>query len=145
LLARGGIAGTQYAMEELFCMAIHRHPEPAGVFLSQYTYAIQAIRNRCDWQYYPLHSLWIPFHAAITKQNQPSLKKALCVFILGTLFALGIETFQYFQLTRYSSLTDVINNSLGTALGIAIDKSRLFESCLSSLKKSFYEGVETKG
>jgi hypothetical protein len=34
LLARGGIAGTQYAVEELLCMAIHSHPEPTGVFFA---------------------------------------------------------------------------------------------------------------
>ena len=34
LLARGGLAGTQYAVEELLCMAIHSHPEPAGVFFA---------------------------------------------------------------------------------------------------------------
>jgi len=34
LLARGGIAGTQYAMEEWLCMTIHSHPEPTGVFFA---------------------------------------------------------------------------------------------------------------
>ena len=33
-LARGGIAGTQYAVEELLCMAIHSHPEPTDVFFA---------------------------------------------------------------------------------------------------------------
>ena len=34
LLAHGGIAGTQYAVEELLCMAIHSHPEPTDVFFA---------------------------------------------------------------------------------------------------------------
>ena len=34
LLACDGIAGTQYAVEELLCMAIHSHPEPTDVFFA---------------------------------------------------------------------------------------------------------------
>jgi VanZ family protein len=72
--------------------------------------------------------IFIPFglvlHAALREWYQLSLKIAAVVLILGALFTLSIEGVQYFTETRYSSMTDVISNLIGTALGIAIDVLR---------------------
>ena len=60
-------------------------------------------------------------HAVLRRHCESSLKTAAFVFIIGTLFTFGIESLQYFSLTRYSSLVDMINNMVGTAVGIATD------------------------
>jgi glycopeptide antibiotics resistance protein len=64
------------------------------------------------------------FHAAIRRRYQSSVKMAAFVFILGLLFTLSIESFQYFLETRHSSMTDVTSNIIGTAFGIMIDVLR---------------------
>jgi glycopeptide antibiotics resistance protein len=72
--------------------------------------------------------IFIPFglflHAALRGRYQLSLKIAAFVLILGALFTLSIESLQYFTETRHSSMTDVISNLIGTALGITIDVRR---------------------
>lgn len=72
--------------------------------------------------------LFIPlgflFHAAMRSRYGSSLKIAGFVFILGALFTLIIESLQYFSLTRFSSMADLLSNMIGTALGISIDRSR---------------------
>ncbi|MDL1964174.1 MAG: VanZ family protein [Deltaproteobacteria bacterium] len=60
-------------------------------------------------------------HAVLRRHCESSLKTAAFVFIIGTLFTFGIESLQYFSLTRSSSLVDMINNMVGTAIGIATD------------------------
>jgi VanZ family protein len=60
-------------------------------------------------------------HAVLRRHCESSLKTAAFVFIIGTLFTFGIESLQYFSLTRHSSLVDMINNMVGTAVGIATD------------------------
>jgi hypothetical protein len=66
------------------------------------------------------------FHAALRSRYQSSVKIAASVLTLGAIFTLSIESLQYFSDTRYSSMTDVINNVVGTALGIVIDESRAY-------------------
>jgi VanZ family protein len=61
------------------------------------------------------------FHAALRRHCESSLKTAAFVFIIGTLFTFGIESLQYFSLTRHSSIVDMLNNMLGAAVGIATD------------------------
>ena len=77
--------------------------------------------------------LFIPFgflFQAVTKRHySPTLGIAAIVLIVGTLFTLSIESLQYLLVTRHSSMTDVINNVVGTALGIAIDRKGLMECC----------------
>ena len=63
------------------------------------------------------------FHAAIRYRYGSSLKIITLIFVSGILFTLGIESMQYFSLTRYASIVDVLSNMTGTALGITIDKS----------------------
>lgn len=60
-------------------------------------------------------------HAVLRRHCESSLKTAAFVFIIGTLFTFAIESLQYFSLTRSSSLVDMINNMVGTAIGIATD------------------------
>ncbi len=60
-------------------------------------------------------------HAVLRRHCESSLKIAAFVFIIGTVFTFGIESLQYFSLTRHSSLVDMINNMVGTAVGIATD------------------------
>jgi len=62
------------------------------------------------------------FHAALRTRHRSSLKTAAFVFTMGILFTFGIESLQHFSLTRHSSLVDVLSNTLGTAVGIAIDR-----------------------
>jgi hypothetical protein len=73
--------------------------------------------------------LFIPFgfllHAALSIRFGSSLTTGGIVFMVGTVFTVGIESLQYFSLTRFSSMADVISNMAGTALGIVIDKSRM--------------------
>lgn len=61
------------------------------------------------------------FHAALRRHCESSLKTAAFVFIIGTLFTFGIESLQYFSLTRHSSIVDMLNNMLGATVGIATD------------------------
>jgi glycopeptide antibiotics resistance protein len=42
--------------------------------------------------------------------------------VAGTLFSLMMESLQYLIISRDSSLIDVINNSVGTALGIVAER-----------------------
>ena len=70
------------------------------------------------------------FHAVLRSRYGSSLRFSALVFILGTLFTLGVESLQHFTLMRNSSLMDVFANMLGTALGIAADRS--YEACLKS-------------
>lgn len=50
------------------------------------------------------------------------LKTAMWVMVVGTLFSLMMESLQYLIISRDSSLIDVINNSVGTALGIVAER-----------------------
>lgn len=63
------------------------------------------------------------FHAALRRRYGSSLKTSAFILIIGTLFSFGIESLQYFSLTRHSSLVDIFNNILGTAVGIITERS----------------------
>jgi VanZ family protein len=51
-----------------------------------------------------------------------TLKMSLATLLCGTLFSLGIESLQYFSMTRSSSLIDVATNMTGVAMGIVMDR-----------------------
>ncbi len=74
--------------------------------------------------------LFIPlgflFHVGLRNRYGSSLKVAVFALILGTLFSLSIESLQYWELTRYSQMSDVFSNMFGAALGIMVDKLRVF-------------------
>ncbi len=52
------------------------------------------------------------------RRSMTTLKSMIVVVIGGMLFSLSIESLQYFIASRSSSLTDVVNNTIGVALGV---------------------------
>ncbi|HEX9757381.1 MAG TPA: LamG-like jellyroll fold domain-containing protein [Nitrospiria bacterium] len=72
--------------------------------------------------------LFIPLgylaYAATVFANNDSGIKMVSVLILGVFFSLCMEYLQYYSLVRISSLMDVINNGIGTFLGIIIQRFR---------------------
>lgn len=79
--------------------------------------------------------IFIPFgfflNAAMRIRYGPSPQIAAFVFILGTLFTFTIESLQYFSITRFSSMADLLSNMIGTVLGIMIDKSYILHFKMS--------------
>lgn len=61
-------------------------------------------------------------HTLMKRWYGSSPTTIIFAFVSGTLFSFSIETLQYFSFTRYSSLIDLLNNMVGAALGIMIDK-----------------------
>ncbi len=61
-------------------------------------------------------------HGMLRSRNRTGLKATLLALFAGAIFTVGIETIQFFSLTRNSSLIDVFMNMTGTAVGIATDK-----------------------
>lgn len=90
--------------------------------------------------------LFIPFgillHAMIKTRYRSSLGLALFVIMLGALFSLVIESLQYFSIARFSSMTDVVNNTIGTALGVTIGKMYTFFAISHG---DSHGGIERKG
>jgi VanZ family protein len=89
--------------------------------------------------------LFIPFglilHAALRVRFASSLTTGTVVFIAGTLFTVGIEFLQYYSLTRFSSIADVISNMAGTVLGIVFDKLRAY---FAITRKELYQAKELR-
>lgn len=79
--------------------------------------------------------LFIPFgfilHFIIKRRLKSSRLSFAVILIFGMLFSLSIESLQYFINSRYSSMTDVINNTIGVMIGISINRSsfRYFNCC----------------
>lgn len=65
-------------------------------------------------------------HAVMKRKSRTSLRAMGAVIILGVLFTISVESIQYFIESRSSSLTDVINNTIGMMLGIKADKLRSY-------------------
>ena len=63
-------------------------------------------------------------HAAINERCESSLRRTAFILLLGALFSLSSESLQYFLESRTSSMMDVVDNTIGTTMGITIDKSR---------------------
>jgi VanZ family protein len=68
--------------------------------------------------------LGLLLRALLTDWCRSPRKGAAWAITLGMLFTITIESLQYFSQTRYSSMTDVIGNVIGTALGATFDIRR---------------------
>ncbi len=60
------------------------------------------------------------FFAAYFSLVRPVPRPRVMVLVLGLTISLAIETLQYFLPTRDSSMTDVLTNTLGTVVGVAL-------------------------
>jgi hypothetical protein len=61
-------------------------------------------------------------HAICRNRNKMSNKIAISIVVFGAFLSCTFEFIQYFSLTRYSSLLDVLHNSIGTGLGVGLDR-----------------------
>jgi hypothetical protein len=60
------------------------------------------------------------FFFALRFSLSPAIRSPrMMALLLGVAISLAIETLQYFLPTRDSSMTDLLNNSIGTAIGVA--------------------------
>lgn len=62
---------------------------------------------------------------------------SVTTIFIGLLISLTIEVLQVFLPTRSSGSTDLITNTLGTAIGVMIHSSRLVQSLLISVRQRF--------
>ena len=87
--------------------------------------------------------IFIPFgflmHAAARRRYGATLRLAAYILAAGIVFTLGIESIQYFSITRNSSMTDMIHNFLGTGLGITFEKASPF------LRRRWSEPLRDRG
>jgi VanZ family protein len=75
---------------------------------------------------------WCFFLACGGAGSERAVRVALLVIFVGAVISLSIELVQVYLPTRSSSLTDVICNILGTALGVLLVTSRFFQPSESS-------------
>jgi len=61
-------------------------------------------------------------HGMLRTRYGLTLMISLATLLAGTLFTLGVESIQYFSMTRNSSLIDVSANMTGTAIGVVIER-----------------------
>jgi VanZ family protein len=64
--------------------------------------------------------LGILLHGMLRTRFGLTLKISLAALVAGTLFSLGVESIQYFSITRNSSFVDVITNMMGVATGTVL-------------------------
>ena len=62
-------------------------------------------------------------HGALRNRYGPSLRLSVLVLLIGSSLSFGFESMQYFSMSRDSSAVDLITNSLGTLVGVMIDRS----------------------
>ena len=66
--------------------------------------------------------LGILFQGMLSVRYGPTMKVFFVALLCGTLFSLGIESIQYFSVTRNSSLIDVSTNMMGIAIGVVMHR-----------------------
>lgn len=119
----GDSSGTQTPLDLEVPQVIKYHNRPYLALSSESLYQNPNLCRDTILNIIAFIPLGFLFHAALRTRWGSSLKTSAFVFLLGTLFTFCIETSQHFTLTRYSSILDVFSNMLGTAIGIATDKS----------------------
>ncbi len=77
----------------------------------------------------PLGFLCFPYFALASRVERPGLLTVL----LGFAISLTIEYFQAFLPTRNSGTTDLITNTLGTAIGVCLFRSRFWRNFFASI------------
>ena len=61
-------------------------------------------------------------HAILRKGNEVSVKIGLYIIVSGAMLSFTFEFIQYFSITRYPSLLDILHNTVGTGIGVGIDR-----------------------
>ena len=61
-------------------------------------------------------------HAIRRKRNKVSVKIGLYIILFGAVLSFTFEFIQYFSLTRYPSLLDILHNTIGTGIGVGLDR-----------------------
>ena len=61
-------------------------------------------------------------YTLVYRQCQSPIKSICIVISMGLMFTLSIESIQYFLMSRTSSLTDVVHNTIAVILGIIVNK-----------------------
>ena len=62
------------------------------------------------------------------------------VILLGFLLSLSIETLQWFLPTRDSGMTDLLTNTMGTALGVALYRHETVQALLARVESNVHGG-----
>ncbi len=97
---------------------------------------------RRNWQYWQDIALnisgFVPLGLFVTiyfSEVRAIKHPAVGAVIVGLLISLTIECLQVFLPTRSSGLTDVVTNTLGTAMGVIICRSSLVQSVLTKIRQ----------
>jgi hypothetical protein len=77
----------------------------------------------------PLGFFFCAFFATV----QPWRRAAITAILLGAAMSLAIEILQFYIPSRDSGMTDVITNTTGTVLGVALRRSKIVNALLTTV------------
>lgn len=81
------------------------------------------------------------FFAILWSEVRPVKRPAVTTISIGLLISLTIEVLQVFLPTRSSGCTDLMTNTLGTAIGVIIYYSRPAQDLLTKVRQQFCRSV----